>query len=161
MTRKNFILGKELKNKEITIYCQSPVSIHEAYRVFVSALSAHKLSLVKVGKFYRVVKAKDAVKGPSPTFIDGRMNEVPYDERMVTVLHKLRHLDGDNLQGAQEDGEPSGPCSIVPPRFADLGYGDERHRLMRWSNTSIRRARRTRSITRAQYADAATSVQAR
>ena len=27
LTRKNFILGKELKNKEITIYCQSPVSI--------------------------------------------------------------------------------------------------------------------------------------
>ena len=59
LTRKNFILGKELKNKEITIYCQNPVSITEAYRVFVSALSAHKLSLVKVGKFYRVVKAKD------------------------------------------------------------------------------------------------------
>ena len=63
LTRKNFIVSKELKNKEITIYCQSPVSISEAYRVFVSALSAHKMSLVKVGRFYRVVKAKDAVKG--------------------------------------------------------------------------------------------------
>ena len=97
LTRKNFIVGKQLKNKEITIYCQKPVRIAEAYRVFLSALAANKLSVVRVGKFYRVVKAKEAIKGPSPTFIDGRMEEVPYDERMVTVLHKLVHLDGDNL----------------------------------------------------------------
>ena len=82
---------------------------------------------MKVGKFYRVVKAKDAVKGPSPTFIDGRMNEVPYDERMVTVLHKLRHLDGDNLlKVLKKMVSPAGSVQIVPPRFADLGYGDER-----------------------------------
>ena len=133
LTRKNFILGKELKNKEITIYCQSPVSIHEAYRVFVSALSAHKLSLVKVGKFYRVVKAKDAVKGPSPTFIDGRMNEVPYDERMVTVLHKLRHLDGDNLlKVLKKMVSPAGSVQIVPPRLLLISdTAMNVHRLMR------------------------------
>ena len=133
LTRKNFILGKELKNKEITIYCQSPVSINEAYRVFVSALSAHKLSLVKVGKFYRVVKAKDAVKGPSPTFIDGRMNEVPYDERMVTVLHKLRHLDGnDLLKVLKKMISPSGSVQIVPPRLLLISDSAMNvHRLMR------------------------------
>lgn len=133
LTRKNFILGKELNNKEITIYCQSPVTITEAYRVFVSALAAHKLSLVKVGRFYRVVKAKDAVKGPSPTFIDGRMNEVPYDERMVTVLHKLRHLDGDNLlKVLKKMVSSSGSVQIVPPRLLLISDSAMNvHRLMR------------------------------
>ena len=41
LTRKNFILGKELKNKEITIYCQSPVSIPRRIES-LSRLSAHK-----------------------------------------------------------------------------------------------------------------------
>ncbi len=133
LTRKNFIVSKELKNKEITIYCQNPVTISEAYRVFISALSAHKMSLVKVGRFYRVVKAKDAVKGPSPTFIDGRMNEVPYDERMVTVLHKLRHLEGDNLiKVLKKMVSSSGSVQIVPPRLLLVSDSAMNvHRLMR------------------------------
>jgi general secretion pathway protein D len=133
LTRKNFIVGKTLKNKEITIYCQAPVSIAEAYRVFVSALAAHKLSLVKVGKFYRVVKAKDAVKGPSPTFLDGRMEEVPYDERMVTVLHKLVHLEGDNLiKVLKKMVSASGSVQVVPPRLLLISdTAMNVHRLMR------------------------------
>jgi general secretion pathway protein D len=117
LTRKNFLISDKLKNKEVTIYCQKPVSIAEAYRVFISALAANKMTLVKVGAFYRVVSTKDAIRGPSPTFLDGA-HQVPFDERMVTVIHKLEHVDGTLIQKAIKSlVSSSGKLEVLPPKM--------------------------------------------
>ena len=85
LTRKNFILNEKLKNKEVTIYCERSVSVNEMYRVFISALAIHKLTIVRVGKFYRVTAMKDAKGDPSPTYL-GSTEGMPYDERLVTPV---------------------------------------------------------------------------
>ena len=89
---------------------------------------------------------------PSST---GRMNEVPYDERMVTVLHKLRHLDGDNLWVLKKMVSPAGSVQIVPAALLISDTAMNVHRLMRLvKHLDKAGATHTRSITTRRYADA-------
>ena len=117
LTRKNFILNEKLKNKEVTIYCERSVSVNEMYRVFISALAIHKLTIVRVGKFYRVTAMKDAKGAPSPTYL-GSTEGMPYDERLVTLIHKLKHMDASVIQKVIKSmvGK-NGKLEVLPPRL--------------------------------------------
>ncbi|MBM64856.1 MAG: type II secretion system protein GspD [Myxococcales bacterium] len=120
LTRKNFILNEKLKNKEVTIYCERSVSVNEMYRVFISALAIHKLTIVRVGKFYRVTAMKDAKGAPSPTYL-GSTEGMPYDERLVTLIHKLKHMDASVIQKVIKSmvGK-NGKLEVLPPRLIVL-----------------------------------------
>lgn len=120
LTRKNFILNEKLKSKEVTIYCERSVSVNEMYRVFVSALAIHKLTLIRVGQFYRVTTMKDAKGDPSPTYL-GSTEGMPWDERLVTLIHKLKHLDASVIQKVVKPmvGK-NGKLETLPPRLLIL-----------------------------------------
>ena len=95
MTRQNFIIPERIKGQRITILCPNKVTANEAYQVFFTALAANGITLVRVGRFYKLVDSKDAIKDTVPTCteVDGQVQCSVAREQMVTVLMRLRYID--------------------------------------------------------------------
>ncbi|HET6347183.1 MAG TPA: secretin N-terminal domain-containing protein, partial [Myxococcota bacterium] len=94
MTRQNFIIPEKIKGQRITILSPTKISAAEAYQVFHTALSANGISMVRAGRFYKLVDAKDAIKDTVPTCIDDDSGDCAlYNEQMVTLLLHMRHVD--------------------------------------------------------------------
>ncbi len=97
MTRKNFIIPEKLKSQKITILSPTKITANEAYQVFLSALSINGITVVKTGKFYKLIESKNAVKKPIPTCV-GPDDVCPsYSEQMVTLLISLSHTEANQI----------------------------------------------------------------
>ena len=97
MTRQNFIIPDKLKSQRLTILSPTKISASEAYRVFYAALAANGITLVRVGKFYKLVEAKEARKDTIPTCIGSTDGCGGTQERMVTVIQQLKHTDATQI----------------------------------------------------------------
>ena len=93
MTRYNFIIPEKVKGQKITILSPTKISASEAYQVFYTALAANGISLVRSGRFYKLVDAKDAMRETVPTCLEGEKDCNLFSEQMVTVLMRLRYSD--------------------------------------------------------------------
>ena len=97
LTGRNFIIADTINaSKKITIISPQPVSVSEAYRAFIAALSMNGLTVVPFGRFLRIVEASGAerqVLEPSDT-----RSEIPPDDRMVTHIHQLQHVSISTVQ---------------------------------------------------------------
>ncbi len=87
----NFILPEKVKGGKITIISPNPVSREEAWQAFISALESRDLTLVRVGKFYKIIDVRDSQRTPLKTYLDGGSTD-PSDE-IITYLFKLKHID--------------------------------------------------------------------
>jgi general secretion pathway protein D len=97
LMRRNFIIPEKLKSQRITILSPTKITAAEAYRVFLAALEVNGITVVRAGKFYKLVEAKDAIKAPIPTCV-GPGDECPrYSDLMVTVLIHLKHVDATQI----------------------------------------------------------------
>ena len=97
MTRQNFIIPEKIKGQRITILSPTKITAQEAYQVFYTALSANGISVVRTGKFYKLVDAKDSIKDTVPTCIDDDAECQMYHDQMVTLLMHLRHTDAGQV----------------------------------------------------------------
>lgn len=110
MTRRNFIIPEKLKSERLTILSPTPVTAAEAYQVFLTALEVNGITIVRKGKFYKLVESDDAVKQPIPTCV-GPDDECPeYSDRMITMVLHPENIDAtevDNIIKAliSRDGE--------------------------------------------------------
>ena len=95
MTRQNFIIPERIKGQRITILCPKKVTAQEAYQVFFTALSANGISVVRTGKFFKLLDSKEAIKDTVPTCVDGDAHGAcsMARDQMVTVLMRLRYVD--------------------------------------------------------------------
>ena len=97
MMQRNFIIPEKLKSQRLTILSPQQISASEAYQVFLAALAANNITIVRVGKFYKLVEAKNSIREPIPTCV-GPDDECPsYQDRMITVLLGLKHIDGSQI----------------------------------------------------------------
>ena len=97
MTRKNFIIPEKLKSQKITILSPTKITAAEAYQVFLSALSINGITLVKTGKFYKLIESKNAIKKPIPTCV-GPDDVCPsFSEQMVTMLITMKHTEANQI----------------------------------------------------------------
>ncbi|MBT6178098.1 MAG: type II secretion system secretin GspD [Deltaproteobacteria bacterium] len=97
MTRKNFIIPEKLKSQEITILSPTKITAAEAYQVFLSALSINGITVVKTGKFYKLIESKNAIKKPIPTCV-GPDDVCPsFNEQMVTMLITMMHTEANQI----------------------------------------------------------------
>jgi general secretion pathway protein D len=92
LTQRNFIVPEKLKGNTITLICPTDLTVDEAYRAFLSALEANDITLVKVGKFYKLVASGDAAKSPIPTYTDDNV-DIPPNDNIVTKVMRLEHSD--------------------------------------------------------------------
>ncbi|MBN1960892.1 MAG: type II secretion system secretin GspD [Deltaproteobacteria bacterium] len=94
MTQRNFIIPDSIKGKRLTILSPTKISAAEAYQVFLSALEVSDISVVRIGKFYKLMKTKEAIRAPIPTCVNPDDPACPkYSEQMVTTILPLQHIE--------------------------------------------------------------------
>lgn len=97
-TCKNFIIGDGIRGGKITILSNTPVTADEAYRAFLSALNVNNMTVVRVGKFYKIQMKRDAAKDTIPTYVGDEM-DIPNLDMMVTRLVQLKYIDSNTVNG--------------------------------------------------------------
>lgn len=99
LTRRNFIVPEKIKSQRITILSPTKITSREAWSVFLAALEVNGITVVRSGKFYKLVEGQDAQKSPIPLCI-GDDTECPkFTDYMVTYLMRLTHVDASQLNG--------------------------------------------------------------
>ncbi|MBN2494030.1 MAG: type II secretion system secretin GspD [Deltaproteobacteria bacterium] len=97
-TCKNFIIGDNIRGGKITILSNTPVTANEAYRAFLSALNVNNMTVVQVGRFYKIQMKREATKDTIPTYI-GEEVDIPSLDLMVTRLVQLKYIDVNTVNG--------------------------------------------------------------
>ncbi|MBI5509539.1 MAG: type II secretion system secretin GspD [Deltaproteobacteria bacterium] len=98
LTQRNFIIPEKIKGQRITILSPTKITAAEAYQVFLVALEVNGITIVRSGKFYKLVESKDGIKSPIPTCIGDDDEECPkYADQMVTLLLHLKYVDSNVL----------------------------------------------------------------
>ena len=88
-TCKNFILTNKVRSQKFEIVSPTPITVEEAWRAFLSALQANDFSLVRAGRYYKIIQANDGTRSPVPVYNDGE--DTPVYDRMITKVIKLKH----------------------------------------------------------------------
>lgn len=88
-TCKNFILTNKVRSQKFEIVSPTPITVDEAWRAFLSALEANDFSLVRVGRYYKVIQSTDGTRSPVPIY--EKPGTSPVQDRMVTQIWKLKH----------------------------------------------------------------------
>ena len=86
---KNFIITNKVRSQKFEIVAPTPVTADDIWRAFLSSLEANDLSLVRVGRYYKIIQATDGTRSPVPIYEN--TENVPIDDRMVTVIWNLKH----------------------------------------------------------------------
>ena len=134
MTRQNFIIPEKIKGQRISILSPTHVTADEAYQVFYTALASNGISLVRVGRFYKLVDSKDASKDVIPTCIDDDPTCVLNHEQMVTLLLHLHHADAGQINAIVKTlMSKEGDVTVYTPSNALIinEYGPNLKRLRR------------------------------
>ncbi len=94
LTGKNFLYDDTVKGKA-TIISPAPMSLDEAYRLFLTVLNVKGFTVVPSGKVYKVVPLATAKESNLPIATDER--RVYTGEQFVTRLVPLSHIDANLL----------------------------------------------------------------
>lgn len=68
LTGKNFLVDDKVRGK-VTLIAPQPVTIEEAYQVFLAALAMQGFTVVPQGPILKIVPSRDAKAQPLPTII--------------------------------------------------------------------------------------------
>jgi general secretion pathway protein D len=97
MTCKRFIVAGSVRSQPVTLVSPTPISAGEAYHAFISALEVMGLTVVRSGRFLKIVPSNWAIQSAVPTYTDGQRSRLPAGEVVVTQLIKVRHARADQL----------------------------------------------------------------
>jgi len=98
LTQRNFIIPEKIKGQRITILSPTKISASEAYQVFLVALEVNGITVVRSGKFYKLVEAKEGIKSPIPTCIGTSDEDCPrFADQMVTLLLHMNYVDANQI----------------------------------------------------------------
>lgn len=98
LTGKNFLVDDKVRGK-ITIISPTPVTVEEAYEVFLSVLAVNDLATVKVGKVIKIVPAREAKETSIETIVTPEIYVPPWD-KYVTRLIPLYYIDASTIVDA-------------------------------------------------------------
>ncbi len=93
---RNFLIASNRRGAKVTIISPQPVSVYEAWRAYLSALHVNGMTITKRGQFYHVVDANKALSSGSPVL--GVKSGVPDDDRIVTRLVRLEHIEAKTME---------------------------------------------------------------
>jgi general secretion pathway protein D len=69
LTGKNFLVDDKVQGT-ITLIAPQPVTLEEAYQIFLAALQMHGLTVVSQGPISKIIPLRDAKTRPLPTMTD-------------------------------------------------------------------------------------------
>ena len=93
LTGQNFILDKDVKGR-ITIISNSPITVKDAWRAFLTALDMNGFALIPSGKFIRVARQRDARDKQLRTYTG---KYAPDSDALITRLFGLKFLSAEEV----------------------------------------------------------------
>ncbi len=93
LTGKNFILDKDVKGK-ITIISNSPITVGDAWKAFLTALDINGFALIPSGKYIRVARQRDARDKQLKTYTG---DYSPDTDALITRVFPLKYLSADEV----------------------------------------------------------------
>jgi general secretion pathway protein D len=89
LTCNNFILTNKVRSQKFEIITGTPVTMSEIWRAFLSSLEANDFTLVRTGRYYKIVQANDGNRANLPIY--GVGTDVPLYDRIVTKIWRLKY----------------------------------------------------------------------
>ncbi len=93
LTGKNFLLDKDVKGR-ITIISNSPVTVADAWRAFLTSLDMNGFALIPSGKFIRIARQRDARDKQLKTYTG---DYSPDTDALITRLFPLKYLSAEEV----------------------------------------------------------------
>ncbi len=96
LTGKNFILDKDVKG-QVTIISNTPITVGDAWRAFLTALDMNNYAIVPTGNYLRIMKQTDAKTKALRMYTD---QGVPNSDALVTKIFKIKYINAKELENA-------------------------------------------------------------
>ena len=114
ITGRRFIYGGKLRQIKATVYSPDPITAGEAYAAFLSILQQNQMTVVPHGRFLKIVDSQGVAAEATPLY--GPANPVPGEDRYVTRMYRLAHVDPNEVatllgKFKSKDGD----ISVYPP----------------------------------------------
>jgi general secretion pathway protein D len=93
LTGKNFILDKDVKGR-ITIISNSPITVSDAWKAFLTALDMNGFALIPSGNFTRIARQRDARDKQLKTYTG---DYSPDTDALITRLFPLKYLSAEEV----------------------------------------------------------------
>ncbi|WP_438017457.1 type II secretion system secretin GspD [Sorangium sp. So ce315] len=114
ITGRRFIYGGKLRQIKATVYAPEKVTVAEAYSAFLAILAANDLTVIPHGRFLKIVETPGAVSETTPVY--GAAAPVPAEDRFVTRLYRLSHIDANDAGGVlSKFKSKDGDVTVYPP----------------------------------------------
>lgn len=110
LTGKNFILDKDVKGK-ITIISNSPVTVGDAWKAFLTALDINGFALIPSGKYIRVARQRDARDKQAKIYAG---DYSPDSDALITRIFSLKYISSEEVARTFR--------SIMPPNARIIPY---------------------------------------
>jgi general secretion pathway protein D len=94
LTGKNFILDKDVKGR-VSVISNSPITVADAWRAFLTSLDMNGLAIVPTGKYLRIMRQNDA-KGKNVRLYSNA--KAPNTDALVTKIFKIKFISAKELE---------------------------------------------------------------
>ncbi|HEX4406651.1 MAG TPA: secretin N-terminal domain-containing protein, partial [Polyangia bacterium] len=129
ITGRRFIYGGKLKQMKATVYSPEKVTAGEAYAAFLTILENNGMTVIPHGRYLKIVESQGVVNTNTPVY--GSASPVPDEDRYVTRLYHLAHMDA---------GEASTVLSKFKTKEGDItAYGPSNLLIITETGTNLRR----------------------
>ena len=93
LTGRRFIYGPKVRQIKATVVSPTPVTLAEAYQVFLSILEVNGLTVVPHGQFLKIVDTAGIASQSVPVYSRGAV--VPDTDRFITRLYRLQNVSAE------------------------------------------------------------------
>lgn len=97
LTGLNFIVDPSLAGKTISVIAPSKITVAEAYKAFLSALSINGYTLVKAGAFWKVQTTEKAQKDNIEVYAG---EYYPNTDQLITRIIKLKNINAEEFKNS-------------------------------------------------------------
>ncbi|MBI2711864.1 MAG: type II secretion system secretin GspD [Bdellovibrio sp.] len=109
LTGKNFILDKDVKGK-ITIISNSPITVSDAWKAFLTSLDINGFALIPSGKYIRISRQRDARDKQLRTFTG---ESSPDTDALITRVFPLKYINAEEVSRTFRSFVPAN-ARIIP-----------------------------------------------
>ncbi len=93
LTGKNFIIDKDVKGR-ITIISNSPITVGDAWKAFLTALDINGFALIPSGKYIRIARQRDARDKQLKTYTG---DFSPDTDALITRVFPLKYINSEEV----------------------------------------------------------------
>ena len=93
LTGKNFILDKDVKGR-ITIISNSPITVGDAWKAFLTALDINGFALIPSGRYIRIARQRDARDKQLKTYTG---DFSPDTDALITRVFPLKYIQAEEV----------------------------------------------------------------